>query len=478
MPAAVLAAVAGSEPGPLLGALGDLERRGVVQAEVNGDIDFVHDLVRTAAYNRVSAAGRVVLHARIAAVLAAGADPDDSLASDTARHADVGGDSATCAAASARAARRCVRLLAYSDAAALVALGRSHARRLDPASRVHAEIELIRILLHPGIRLRDLDLGRDLSELCAEAQRLGLTSDLSVGLSLLARVYHWGWGDVPRARALMERAVTVIEGSRGPDIEPLLEGARCLAYLEINMPRTSQLFDELAALHVLAEQSVQYQWGLGLVELWRGNAGAARAALAQAIVLATTSTDHWIAFECTARLALLELEEAAADGAVGLCARLAPLAEKLGEGSEQAYAAAVAAVSEIALGEPEGEERLDQAVAALERIDARFLASDVLGIAAECLYSRGELSPAFDRASTALAVADEVSRPFESARAHAVLAIIAATRGDEGAARHHIEAMAGYPGTLPGHVEGLRQRAQRLTAGLAAAIEPGGGTCP
>ena len=126
------------------------------------------------------------------------------------------------------------------------------------------------------------------------------------------------------------------------------------------MPRTARLFDELSALHALAEQSVQYQWGRGLVQAWRGDVPSARHALRAAIDLATTSTDHWITFECSVRLALLELEAGEVDRAGSICAQLGPLAEKLGEGSERALAAAVSAVHAIALGAHDGELRLDR----------------------------------------------------------------------------------------------------------------------
>ena len=373
----------------------------------------------------------------------------------------------TCAFACARAARRCVRLLAYRDAEELVALGRSHAGRLDPIARVQAELELIHVLLHPGIRLRDPgELRQNLTEVCAQAQRLGLDTELSTGLFLLARAYHWGWGDIPRARALLQRAVSVIENSRGPDIEPLLEGARCLAYLEIDMPRTARLFDELGALPALVERSGQYQWGRGLIEAWRGHLDAARDALTTAIDLASASTDHWMTFECTARLALLELE-AGADAAAGrLCAQLGPLADKLGEGSERAYAAAVGAAQAAVVGSPGGEQQLDEAIARLERIDARFLVPDLLGIVAERLYRDGLVDRARDRAEAAPATADDVARPFEAARAHAVLACIAAERGDGGAARSHLQAVSAASGHLPRHVEGLCRDAERLTSAI------------
>ena len=309
VPPAVLAQLVERQPAKLFEPIGILERHGVLRSDDNGHINFVHDLVRRAAYRRLSASRRSMLHARIGAVLALLPDPDDSLAAETARHADLGATSSTCVAACIRAARRCLRVVAYADAEPLVALGRSHARRLPAAERVTAELDLIRILLHPGVRLRDPgELARNLADLCAEAQQLGLNAELSEGLLLLARTYHWGWGDIPRARAVMQRATHLIESAPEPNLEPLLEGARCLAYLEMDMGRTARLFDELGALYTLAAQSVQYHWGLGLVQAWRGGISSARAALGQAIELATARGDHWATFECTARLALQELK--------------------------------------------------------------------------------------------------------------------------------------------------------------------------
>ncbi len=463
VPPRILAAVGDADAKELYAALGELERHGVLRADDNGDVDFVHDLVRTVAYSRLSTSRRVMLHAAIATVLAAEPDPGDDLAADTARHADAGGESLTCVTACVRAARRCVRLLAYDEAEEIVAVGRSHAQRLEPRARVHADIELIHVLLHPGIRLSDPgELRSELSQLCAQAERLGLDADLTVALSLLARAYHWGLGDIPRARALMERAVALIERSSAPNPEPLLEGVRCMAYIELDMPRTARLYDELRSLDTLVEHSVQYQWGRGLVEIWRGNANGAREALRAAIGLAKVSTDHWIAFECNARLALLELELGDIDAASRASARLTALAEKLGEGSERPYADGVVAVGEIAQGETDGDERLDDAIARLTQIDASFLVPDLLGAAAESLFRNGRLDRAADRAASAATVAADVDRPFEVARAHALLACIAAVRGDGEDASSHL-ARVPSSGELPAHVQALRLRAERLT---------------
>ena len=458
----VLARLVEREPLHLFEPLGDLERHGIVRADDDGSFDFVHDLVRGVAYKRLSASRQAMLHARIGAVLAAMPDPDDTLAADTVRHADLGGDSATCAAAAARAARRCLRLLAYRDVEDLVALGRGHARRLAPEQRVGVELELIHVLLHPGVRLRQPgDLAGDLTNLCAEAQRLGLDTELSRGLSLLARAYHWGWGDIPRARALLERAAQLIESARVPSLEPLLESARCLAYLEMDMARTRRLFDDLGALDQLAAASVQYQWGLGLVRAWNGETEEARHALTKATELSTARADHWITFECTARLALIELEAGALDAAEPLCAQLATLAAKLGHGSEGPYARAICSLQTVARGEHRSDDELDAAVTALERIDARFLIPDVLGIAAELYHRAGRLDIATHAAERALRAAGEVARPAEAARARSLLACIAAERGDLDTARAHLNSDTD-PGCLPHHVKRLRREAEHL----------------
>jgi DNA-binding SARP family transcriptional activator len=459
----ILARLVERHPGDLFEPLGTLERHGLFVVTDDELYDFAHDLVREAAYKRLSTPRRAMLHARVGMVLASVPDADDSVAAEVARHADAGGDSTTCALACIRAAARCLRLLAYGDAEDFVALGRRHTPHLDPPDRVRAEFQLIHVLLHPGVHLHDPgELTRDLADLCADAQRLGLDAELSACLGLLARAYHWGWGDIPRARALMQRAVHLIETTRVADMEPLLESARCLAYLEIDMERTSRLFDELATLDDLAERSFQFQWGLGLVRAWAGDLTAARTALNRAIELATARSNHWVSFECTARLALLELEAGTLDAAAPLCAGLSALAGMLGDGSEGMYAAAIDAVLAVGRGAMGGDAALDRALSELARIDAHFLTPDLLGISAELDYRAGRLDGAARKAVRALATAEQADRPLEAARAHALLACVAAARGDETEAGEHLTANVSDDVGLPNHVKVLWAEAQRL----------------
>ena len=326
-----------------------------------------------------------MLHRRIGRALAiVPNDDDDILAADAARHADQADDGAICAAASARAARRCVRLLAYDEAAEHVARGRRHARRLDARQRVVHEIRLIDVLLHPGLRLRDPGTLRiELAELCALARQLGLVDELSAALTLLARVYHWGWGDIPRAGALLQRSVDVISRADHPMVEPLLQAARCLAYLEIDMPRTYDLFDELARLGELAEASHQYHWGRGLVLAWSGNVArhatnsSKQSASPTPAAITGCSSNAPRGSRCS---------RSRSERTPPTLRAAPPLAAKLGHsGSERQYARAISALARLGADD----EPFLPAIDELIRIDARFLTPDLLGLAAEKRYRAG-----------------------------------------------------------------------------------------
>jgi DNA-binding SARP family transcriptional activator len=478
---AVLAEVAGVPSLELLDRLEELERHGVLRADAEGTYDLAHDLVRDVAYAAVSPPRRALLHGRIAAVLAAGPDPDGVLAAEVARHADLAEDSATCAPACVRAGTRCLRVLAYPQVEEFVALGRKHAARLAEGPRLRTEIDLIRLLLQPGLRLHSADeLAEEIADLCARAQRAGTAADLAAALILLGRVHHHVWGDLPRARTLLARSVEVMARGHadGADanIEPLLESARCLAWLEMDMPRTKALFDNLAAVGPLAERSVNYQWGLGLVSIWAGDTATARQALSTGAELAARTGEHWAGFECTARLAVLEAEAGRADVALALTDGLPALAEPLGTGgSEQAYAAAVQALALHAVQAPSAPAALAAAVAGLESADARLLVPEVLNLAAELDVAAGRLPDAAERARAALEVAVAVSRPQEAARAHGVLACLAASAGRLGEAETHAaQALAGDVDRLPARVLALVDRARQL-AGRHREL-PAGGT--
>lgn len=228
------------------------------------------------------------------------------------------------------------------------------------------------------------------------------------------------------------------------------------------MERTTTLFDQLSLLHDLAGQSHQFQWGLGLVRQWNGDVDGARVALRRAVELAAAKQDHWAVFECTARLAVLAIDRGDDDGAGALVEELVSAAARLGSGgSETKFAAAVAALHGLA-GDASTIDAFWNEIAALERIDAAFLVPELLGIAARLALRGSNLARADELACRAADVAERVAKPDEAARAHAILACVAAARGESNRMTAHVAAANGSGNTLPAHVQHLLGEAARL----------------
>src|SRR5258706_13651279 len=91
--------------------------------------------------------------------------------------------------------------------------------------------------------------------------------------------------------------------------------------------------------------------------------------------------DHWAECECLARLALNDLEQGRSDLARARCVELAPVAAKMGDGSERPFAATLDALARLSAGEPEAPVLLDQALEDLRSVDANALLARALTFA-------------------------------------------------------------------------------------------------
>jgi DNA-binding SARP family transcriptional activator len=145
-----LANLVTTEAEALADALDDLERHALIGGVVDtrdpgGTYQFAHQLVHQVVYSDLSVARRRLMHARVAAALAAEADAGDAAAADLAHHAIEAGDIRTATAAALRAARHCLRVFAPDQALALARRGRRWADALDePARAQHiAELEAL-----------------------------------------------------------------------------------------------------------------------------------------------------------------------------------------------------------------------------------------------------------------------------------------------------------------------------------------------
>jgi DNA-binding SARP family transcriptional activator len=411
----------------VIAALSELERRAVVRV-ANDRYDFAHDLIRLAAYRRIAAPQRRLIHARIATVLTA--------AVDVARHADLGGDSPLCVRASIRACEECLQVFAYDETETLAEVALRHAARLGDAERINAQMELFTFLVHPGLRLhRPGTLGAQIADLTKEAADTGMDAQCSRGFKLLATLHHHAFGDIPRARAAIKRAVEVLEKLTTTNPEPLMDAAYCLAYLESDMALTRSLLADLARMRGV-ETSLGYHWGIGLLHLWDGELGAARDALKTANELATRSRKKWSEFETLAAIAIVEIEAKDFDRVIALGPELARLSEKLGDdGSEQPFARTLAALARLAKSEDGAEREMDEAVRALERADSRYHVAYVQNTAAVMDLSAGRLRDARRRADAAKRAAEAVERTGETRRAEMLLAMVDAREGRSDTAR-------------------------------------------
>jgi hypothetical protein len=431
----LLARLAGLDTPDLLAALGHLERRGIVRAAGTEAYDFVHDLVRRAAYQEISQPRRRLMHRQIARVLDAMVGIDDDLADDLARHAELAGDHARAARACVIGGERALRLFANADAAALARRGRSHLERLpDDAERRALMIRLLKVevLSAAGPGLRPLPhVAADLTDAIAKAEESGLSAAVATGHYLLS-VLHQQTGDVARAQ---DSTVRAAEAGRGADrvthARQLANTARCLIELETGIPRARSLLSQAATLlDSLGRPDAELQWGRGLIARWAGDNAAAAACIAQALDLARAAEDRWREYKCLTWLAVIAYERGLFAEARERCGALRAVGARMGE-DEAPVAGTIAALADIAEGVRQDPNELDAALARLRAVDDKSYLAYALNAAALLCLSGSQPGAAKAYALEALEVAAAIRRENEMIVAETVLVQAGAATSNE-----------------------------------------------
>jgi tetratricopeptide (TPR) repeat protein len=458
----------------LLAALDTLERRGVIRGAGGANYDFVHDLVRQAAYRQMSEPRRRVVHLQIARSLAALPDDDGAWAGDVAHHAALGGDHDAAARACVRAAERCLRLFAHGEASELVARGLAHARQLPRDARVRLEIAFLGKQARNPLsrRLRAQEIGTALSRVVREAQDAGLELEAAQGLYARSIVeYTEG-----KLEAAYETTVEAASRHRASDpgadpvttAEQMGNMARCLIFVEKDVAHAETLLAQAAALvGPRAGELPQLSWATGVLLHYMGRHEAATVALERTLALARRTEARWEECDCLTRMGLIAVENGDNDVAIARSETLMPIVRRMGEGSDVAAADAVLALARYALGAPGAGEEVEHAIATLREIDAKGMLAGTLNLAAETDLRAGRADRARARAEEALAAAGAVERWSQVTLARAVLARLALAAGDREAAR---AAMAPVAAHLTAHL-GISDRARRAAAAVAAALD-------
>jgi DNA-binding SARP family transcriptional activator/tetratricopeptide (TPR) repeat protein len=476
-----LARVIGLGGAALAAGLEELERRGIVRAaQSGGDYDFVHDLIRAGAYRRLSSPRRRLVHGQIARALAQDGYRDGAAAGEVAHHASLGGERALAARAYLAAGEHALRVFAHPDATRFAGAGLEYATALPSDVRLPLHLALLRVkVLSTGLHGDRRTLATELSRVVREAHAAGLHADAASGLHSLSILQNDAGDAVGARESTLQAALVAREADSSAKARQLSDSARCLAMIEREMPRAEEMLREAGAiLGPDAEATLHFSWAQGLMSRFRGRASEARALLERVLRIARAEEDHWAECETLAELVRLELERGRPSCARDLCVELAPVAEKMGEGSEGPVAEALAALAGVAGDEAEvsaeAVERLDRAIRRLHAVDAKGMLAYVLNLAASLDLARGARHSARVRATEALRAAEHVGRSTQTVIAHAMLGRVALSEGDHPAARRHLDAVRADVAT-PLRVSARACAAAReLAAALGTPIENAG----
>jgi hypothetical protein len=467
----VLADVTATSTSELLAALDGLERHGIVRP-TGSTYDFAHDLLRQAAYRRLSEPRRRLVHLQIARVLQrtrAGDETDGTTAGEIAHHATIGGDAELATSAYVTAAERSLRVFAAGEATELAKRGLALVPRLERRARIQRHVSLLGVQLNSGRTVRSLPhVGTELTRLVMEAQDAGLAAEAARGFFYLSMIHYVG----ENAESTRHSLLSGIAAARAADpltqARQLVDSARCLLMIERDVSQAqAMLVEARTSLGPAGDHLAHVAWARGLLGHFCGDVAPALQALEEAVEGYKREQSPWETFYVMATAVICRLESGDPAAALERCPALREVAGKLVEGSEPAVGAALEALARLALGEPEAERAAEQAARALKELDAKAMNAYVLCGLADHALAAGALDRAERWAAEALTAATLVDRRSEVGVARALLGRVALARHQRDDAAAHLEAMR----EDRARPLGLSARALRRLTALEAALE-------
>ncbi len=434
----LLAATSGLLPADLMAAADELERRGILRTASGGGWDFSHDLVRDAAYRSLSEPRRRLVHLQIAQALSKLPDADDSHAGERAHHAGLGGDVEAAARAWLAAGSRCVRVFAHAEGEKAATRGLQLLDKLPRETRAAVEIPLYNVILDArnGTSCRELETG--ISRAIVFAEGAARPDLVQLGFYLLSYLGFRAQDFELARQSTFRSAEAARQADPATAVRALASTARCLAFIERDMPRALQLAaeaDQIARAHQLTLYEVP--WALGLMHHYTGELELAVDEQQRALRFNEVAHDHFAESSCLSELAAIELERRHFAEARRWAARAVAVVQRIGEGSEGPFAGAVDALARYGAGELAASE-VERALTVLRDVDAQAMLSYAYNTLAELELERGRPDAASAAARRALAAAQIVERKSEMALSLALLGEIAAAAGDHSeAARLH-----------------------------------------
>ncbi len=427
-----VALVADCSTGQLLTAIEQLEQQSIIRPTTalskdespTSGYDFAHDIIRQVVYQQLSPPRRQLIHRQIAQRLHQQAPNDETLASDIAYHAGLGGDPALAVAAAVMAAEHSLKLFAYGEALHQTQQGLAHSQALDRPVQILAQTRLLRVSALAGFSAESAaQLETQAQQLMQAAKLLGLT-DAEAGALEILLILQFEGNNYQKVHQHSLRAAEVGRlASPVTTARMLAYSGACLAEIGRDMVRAEALLLEAQALASRAGiEHCDIASGLGSVHRHWGRYDQARQHLQQAWRMAQTQRDHWRESTCLSYLAMTELEAGAPAAALPYCDEIAAVAAHMPEDSSAAaIAQALAALAHYALETPTSAPELTQAIAALQQADAKRMLAYVLMQAAEIDLRCDRPKLGLSRAELALENAQIINHPSEIAQSWALV---------------------------------------------------------
>lgn len=432
----LLAIAASYPPMQLFTVMEQLEQHQIIRPVASPEIDsmdtdryeFVHDVIRQAAYNRLSGPRRRLVHRQLATVLHE--QDQDDLASEVAYHASCAGNHALAAQSCATAAARSLRLFAYPDVLQLVEQGVRHCQSLPSRDRLLYSAKLLLIRVCAGISPSDVaPLEDQLQQVLTGIPGLDIP-DAEVMIRQALSMLHYDQGNLAHVHENSLKALETMPSSPRLQMEVLAGHGACLAEIERDMDRAEAMLLDAQSLAAHLDVAIaDIPSGLGCIERYQGRYDQARSYFQQAIQLTKNQGD--IQRQAYNLTHLIMVGWDAHQPVIADAESLLQLSPHLPPGSDAAFAQSLITLESYAQGSAKAQ-AVVEALSDLERTDAQRKVAFVASHACEVALSNGDGLLALTFSTMAHRAAKIVNHPNDQAIATAccVLSVVALNQTD------------------------------------------------
>ncbi|KAI9129825.1 BTAD domain-containing putative transcriptional regulator [Acaryochloris sp. CCMEE 5410] len=416
----LLLEIADSSLNQLLTDLENLETANILHPSHQAErYEFVHDLMRQAIYQGLSAPRQRLMHRQIAEYLEKFYENHTAKMVEVVHHAVLANHDALVTKAALMAAQHSLTLFAFGEAAELAQQGLAHCAQLELQSRVAQQLPLLKVRVLAGVSPDDFsDVEHQIKVGIREAQALDLHAVEVIGQEALLILQY----DHDQLEEVHQQSLAAAE--RAKEVHPsasaqlLAYSGGCLAILTRDMDRAEAMLVEAQTLaHRTGIQLSDVYLGLGTVYRYRGQIQQAETSLYTALEISQTKQEHSQSCQVLVELAMLAVEQDQWDLAMDHCHSLLPLADKLVGGSESAFGQALLALSHYALTDGDFENQVTVAIQALINLDSQRKLAFVLSHLARVALQHNQPQSAIVQATKALAAAEVVGNPNDVALA-------------------------------------------------------------